>query len=417
MKVLFVLAEFNRRKWNSVSDQAWNIARRLTADKQIQCVIAAGRNAHEAALEEVCSVPIRRFSPKISWLDKLSGKAPADLLKNNAELPGLEIYLHKNNFDLVHIMCHGKLAAQAAAAARKKNVPYMQTLRSGDMECPGFFARRGSNAAESAVKYLKEHRLWLENASMIFCTDHRLRRWLAAGLGDRRLTYWQYGVGKEFFAADSKVDFRQEFQLPAATPLLLTVGEISESKNQKMLLEVANLLKVRGMNCKLVVIGWAENNKVMQDFQYAIARNKLEQSVVLIPGLPPGDERFRAAFHAASLVLLPAKYDVSASAVLEAWAAGVPVIASPAGSGGDLIVDKENGRIADPQDFRQWVKCCEELLSERQRSTNEKMRSAGRSKALELLWEKRIDELVEIYQISGILNKRGNLKTAKNYGE
>lgn len=408
MKVLFVLAEFNRRKWNSVSDQAWNLARRLTADKQIQCVIAAGRNAHEAALEEVCSVPIRRFSPRVSWLDKLSGKGGADLLNGNAELPGLEIYLHKNNFDLVHIMCRGKLADQAAAAARKKNIPYMQTLRSEDLKNTDLSARFRSKSAEFAGKYLKDYRTLLENASMIFCTDRRLYRLLSGSLDARRLKYWQCGVGREFFTANGKVDFRQEFQLPSATPLLLTVGEISESKNQKMLLEVASLLKVRGINCKLVVIGWAADNKVMLDFQQAVVRSKLEQSVVLIPGLPPGDERFRAAYHASSLVLLPAKYDVSAPAVLEAWAAGVPVIASPAGAGGDLIIDNENGRVADPQDFRQWVKCCEELLSERQRATNEKMRSAGRSKALELLWEKRIDELVEIYQISGILNKSGD---------
>ena len=130
--------------------------------------------------------------------------------------------------------------------------------------------------------------------------------------------------------------------------------------------------------------------------------------VKIIPGLPPGDERFKAAYQAASLVLLPSRYEVSATAVLEAWAAGVPVVASPAGSGGEIITDKVNGRLASARYFQDWVKCCEELLDERNRSALEKMRSAARSEARKYRWQERLKELMDIYNEVITLNKCNN---------
>ena len=398
MKILLVLADFNRKKWNSSSEQAWNIARRLTGDKHIQCVIASVRGEGEPALEEVSGVPIRRFTPAISRWSIFLGRQRQCLSSGNFQLPGLDIYLSKNAFDLVHIVGANKVAVQAASAARRKGVPYVLTLRRRDLS--------GADAAGKTVwdfeKHFKEYQDMLKNAALIFCGDRALRRALASALGDRKLVGWLNGVAREFFFTPGNVEFRQVFQLPQSMPLLLTVGEVAERRKQKMLLEVLSVLKKRKLNCILVVIGWAACDEIMDDFRKAVRRCELESSVLIIPGLPPGDERFRAAFHAASLVLLPAMDDVSSSAVLEAWAAGVPVVASPVGGGG-MIADNVNGRVAEPGKFADWVKCCEDLLSERNRSANEKIRSAGRAEAMKLVWEKRIDELVEIYRINGIL--------------
>ncbi|MBR7145414.1 MAG: hypothetical protein IKD10_10785 [Lentisphaeria bacterium] len=43
MKILLVLARFDRHKWDALTDQAWSIARLLTAAGGVQCVIAAAR--------------------------------------------------------------------------------------------------------------------------------------------------------------------------------------------------------------------------------------------------------------------------------------------------------------------------------------------------------------------------------------
>ena len=84
--------------------------------------------------------------------------------------------------------------------------------------------------------------------------------------------------------------------------------------------------------------------------------------------------------------------------MLEAWSAGVPVVASPAGSGGEIITDKVTGRLVPVRDFQEWVSCCEELLNDRNRKELEKMRSAARSEAKKYAWRERLNELLNIYK-------------------
>ncbi len=410
MKLLLVLARFDRHKWDAITDQAWNIARLLTASGQAQCVIAAVRGREEPALEVVKNVSIRRFSPRLSRWKFLRKKPAVCCSEDNADLPGLEIFLQKNHFDIIHVMTPGRICRAVAEIASRRNMPCLVTCRSNEFKPLDAFKKSGVFAELTAdfSKAINEYAPALKSVDRIFCTDHALRRALAGELGDRQLIYWQPGVDWEYFAKPSSVDFRKEYQLPANCMLLLSVGEIAAGKNQKMLLEIILLLNRRGWNCKLLVLGWTADGEYFKQFESYINEHKLSGMVKIIPGLPPGDERFKAAYQAASLVLLPSRYEVSATAVLEAWAAGVPVVASPVGSGGEIITDKVNGRLASARYFQDWVKCCEELLDERNRSALEKMRSAARSEARKYRWQERLKELMDIYNEVITLNKCNN---------
>ena len=399
MKILLVLAHFDRHKWDSLTDQAWNIARLLTASGEAQCAIAAVRAAGEPALEVVKNVTIRRFSARYSLLARLR-----DLFfrgnSGRTELPGLEIYLKKNRFDLVHVMTPDWLCAATVRMAAEQNIPCLVTCRSEEFKTFDAAVKQNRQVGDlsSFSKFFDKYASGLKRADRIFCTDKRLFSALNGKVDKEHLLSWSAGVDCEYFAKPSTVDFRKIYQLPPNSLLLLTVGHISESKNQKMLLEIVSLLKRRGWNCQLLVLGWAENEEYFKEFNNYIAEHKLNNTVKVIPGLPPGDERFRAAYQTASLVLLPARFEVSASAVLEAWSAGVPVVASPAGSGGEIITDKVTGRLVPVRDFQEWVSCCEELLNDRNRKELEKMRSAARSEAKKYAWRERLNELLNIYK-------------------
>ena len=410
MKLLLVLARFDRHKWDSITDQAWNIARLLTASGEAQCVIAAARGKDEAALEVVQDVSIRRFTPQYPRWNFLRKKPAISCSDDNANQPGLEIFLRKNRFDLIHVMTPGKLCSIVSQVARELDIPCIVTCRSEEFKTFDAAAQKAgySAATPNFSRVFNEYSAALKNVDRIFCTDHRLRRALAGELGDRQLIYWQPGVDCDYFARPSAVDFRKEYQLPADTALLMTVGQLATDKNQKMLLEIVSLLNRRGRKCKLLVLGWTAEQNYLEEFEEYVAEHKLGSVVKFIHGLPPGDERFRAAFQAASLVLLPSRYEVAASAVLEAWSAGVPVVASPAGSGGELITDGVNGRLAAVRYFQDWVKCCEEMLDERNRSVLEKMRSAARSEARKYRWQERLKELMEIYNEVITLKKCNN---------
>lgn len=396
MKILLILPRFDRKRWDSLTDQAWNIARLLTAGGKVQCSIASGRSSDEKSMEAVCNVPIYRFAPQLPRWKFLRRFHKIDPDFSNAELPGLEMFLRKKDFDLVHIMCGGHLCKRVSEILFERKIPYIVSCRSEDFKEQDAANVKFDESRGLFRKTFREYGDALHKAERVFCSDHTLRRLLAVDLGDRPLVRWLPGVALERFSRPSQVDFRQFYQIPSSRKIILSVGKICAGKNQKMLLETVAVLNNRQKNCHLVLIGWCESEAFLQEFQALIKERKLGHSVTLIPGLPPGDECFRAAFQAASLVLLPSRFEVSASAVLESWAASVPVIASPVG-GGELIEDDVNGKVAHPYDFQSFVRGCEELLNENNRSSLEKMRSNGMMQARSLRWERRLEELMMIY--------------------
>ena len=73
--------------------------------------------------------------------------------------------------------------------------------------------------------------------------------------------------------------------------------------------------------------------------------------MTVIPGLPPGDPRLKAVLHEADIFILPSVHEPFGIAVLEAMAAGIPVIASNAGGLRDLIVNERNGLLFASGDY------------------------------------------------------------------
>ncbi|MBO5721963.1 MAG: glycosyltransferase family 4 protein [Lentisphaeria bacterium] len=395
MKILMVLPRFNRRKWDFLTGQAWNLAQRMTAEGWAQAVIAAGREESEPALEVVNNVPVYRFAPAAgSWRNFFQRRS--DLDRGEADLPGLEIFLRKKEFDLVHIFAPGRLCQKVCRIAGERGIRRVIFCRSEYFRNRDEFLQRDSES--DAGNAFHSYGNALKSAERILCGDHNLRRMLAARLGDRQLVHWQAGVDGSFFSKTSAVNFRKFYQLPEKRKLILSVGTVCESKNYELLLDTALMLRQRANNFHLVIIGWTAQERYCNKLKRRIRELNLENTVTLIPGLPPGDECFRAAFRTASLVLLPSRYDVSAGAVLEAWAAGVPVIASPAGSGGELLEDNINGRVLKLSEIQQWVAACEEILNEKNRPQMEKMRIAGLEKVRSLNWTTRLEKLRTVYE-------------------
>ncbi len=414
MKTLLVLPRFNRAMWGAAENQAWNLARTLNAGGRVQCEIAATRMPDEAALEMMGDIPVHRFlcaPERWHWRRRARG---GEVSFDELESPALDIFLRKNRFDLFHSFATGALGGAVAKAAFETGTPLVVSCRSCDFRNQDVLrpAAGRSEATESGGELVGElfdeavagNARALAGAELLLCGDQRLARLLKSRLAKEHVRYFAPGVDFDYFNRPSPVDFRQFYQIPPQRPIILSVGGILQCKNQKLLLETAAILNSRGWNCQLVIVGPVLSPHYFREFEALRQERALADSVTVIPGLPPGDERFRAAYQVASLVLLPSQFDAVGSVVLEAWAAGAPVAVAPVGGGASLVEDGVNGRRAEPRHFQKWIACCEELLDERRRVEHEKMRAAGSARARELRWEARGAELAEIY-----------LETVKSY--
>lgn len=81
-----------------------------------------------------------------------------------------------------------------------------------------------------------------------------------------------------------------------------------------------------------------------------VAALGLKNRVLLTGGLPPGDPRLIGLFQEARAIVLPSVSETFGLVILEAWAAGAPVLASRTSGASALIRPGENGRLFDLND-------------------------------------------------------------------
>jgi len=152
---------------------------------------------------------------------------------------------------------------------------------------------------------------------------------------------------------------------PARNGTLLAVGRLTPKKGFDTLVAACGLLKARGREIPCRIVGDGPEHAVLAR---AIRRAGLTASLMLEPFLPPAHVPARMA--AAALLVLPSRRlrngdrDGFANVLTEAMAAGTPVVTTPAGAAGELIVDGQNGRLVPPDNPAALAAALAELLDD-----------------------------------------------------
>ena len=142
-------------------------------------------------------------------------------------------------------------------------------------------------------------------------------------------------VDAGFFEVQSAPDL-------SSPPMILCVGVVCPRKNQNDFIRALDPL-ARQKKIRLVFIGQVDNGAYGEEFRQLIqSRNWCEH----VPF--SGRDRVKEFFAKATIVALPTREDNCPMVVLEAMAAGVPVLASNIGGVPDLIRHEVNGLLCDP---------------------------------------------------------------------
>jgi glycosyltransferase involved in cell wall biosynthesis len=144
---------------------------------------------------------------------------------------------------------------------------------------------------------------------------------------------------------------------PSSEPLtVLHVGRLIPRKGVDRLLR-AMAAASSDVRLRLVIVGSGPEEAHLRDLAVAlgIAGEVEFKGFVDQPGLP-------AVYAAADIFAMPSLDDPFGIVLLEAAAAGLPLVASPfAGASLDLVEDDRSGFIADPNDISAWADALREL--------------------------------------------------------
>ncbi|MGB7748483.1 MAG: glycosyltransferase family 4 protein [Verrucomicrobiia bacterium] len=161
-------------------------------------------------------------------------------------------------------------------------------------------------------------------------------------------------------AVDASFFDVQPVPAPDAPPVILCVGAICQRKNQNAFIRALDPLAEQ-KKIKVVFLGQLDGGVYSAEFlQLVKARPWCEYAGVA------GRGRLKEFFQAATALALPTLEDNCPMVVLEAMAAGVPVLASNVGGVPDLIEPEKTGLFCDPQQPESFRAGVARLLDDRE---------------------------------------------------
>ena len=150
------------------------------------------------------------------------------------------------------------------------------------------------------------------------------------------------------------------FTFPPSTPIpiILCVANIDARKNQNVLIKALDFTAER-MPFELRLFGKCDEGEYGLEFEELIAARPWCSYGGMI-----GREELRSEFGKSSMLVLPTHEDNCPMVILEAQAAGVPVIASNVGGIPDLVEDEISGLMIDPNRAESISGAVERLLQD-----------------------------------------------------
>jgi glycosyltransferase involved in cell wall biosynthesis len=243
--------------------------------------------------------------------------------------------------DVIHTHQIGALL-YAGPAARSIHVPVVHT------EHGKHYANRLRNRLLGRLAARAARRICAVSLDVL----HELRD---CGIAPpRKLVHVPNGVDPERFTVSDDIGtLRQEFDVPARVPVIGTVGRLTGLKRQDILLR--GFTSVGHPTARLLLVGDGPARRELE----ALATSLGVIDRVRFAGYCARPERALAAL---DIFALTSDSEGMPLAILEAWAAGKPVVASGVGGVPDLIDDGRTGLLFRPRDVAALAGCLERLL-------------------------------------------------------
>lgn len=180
---------------------------------------------------------------------------------------------------------------------------------------------------------------------------------------------------------------RAELAVPADAKLVMSIGELNDNKNHKTVIEA---LAARGQtDVYYVICGEGEKREELR----ALSREKGLGERLILTGY-----RYdvKEILKAADVFAFPSFHEGLPVSVMEAMAAGLPVVCSEIRGNVDLIANGEGGFLCRPDDIAAWKTALGTLLEDAELCR--KCREDNLSRVEEFSYDRVLHETETIYR-------------------
>ncbi|MCX7718140.1 MAG: glycosyltransferase, partial [Candidatus Sumerlaeaceae bacterium] len=217
---------------------------------------------------------------------------------------------------------------------------------------------------------------------------------VAGGVPEHRISIVHSGVDPNRYAMRTTASRDEKaarwFGAGAGTYLIANVAALTDHKDQATLLRAAAMLRLRMPEFRLVIAGSGELEGPLRALQ---AQLGLESHVEFLGHLPDLAPLYRAA----DLFVMSSHLEGLCTSILDAMAAGVPVVATRAGGIPEIVRDGLNGLLVPVRDPEALAAAMETAL--RSPMLREVLSHAGRRTVEEeFSHDRMVDGTVEQYK-------------------
>lgn len=356
MKTIQVPRRFVAHEWGGTETTILHTCRALNAagnDTRIFTSLALS----EVRAETMQGVAIRRFPYTYPFFG-LSPEAIDEMDRKGGNLLSLSLLfglMREPGVELIHAHSGKRLGGIVRSAAKLKGIPYVITLHGGFFDVPKGEMAQMLKPIDQRIEWGKPFgallgsRKVMSDAAAIIAVGENEARAAREKLPDQRVEFLPNGVDSAAFAEGDGAAFRARFDIPAERRVILHTSRIDYQKNQLALAEALPAILARQPDAHLVFLGPVTIASYRDKLSALIDSLGIGNHVTLIPGLPPDDPDLKGAFHAADVFCLPSLHEPFGIVILEAWAAGLPVVAARVGGIPSFTVDGRDVLHVDPE--------------------------------------------------------------------
>ena len=280
---------------------------------------------------------------------------------------GTKEVIAKFNPDLIHVVNPAVLGLGGIYYAKKLNLPLVASYHT---HLPQYLHHYGLGAIEGVFwEFLKATH---NQAKLNLCTSTAMVNELVSH-GIERVDLWQRGVDTEMFRpslASKQMRSRLSEGNPDS-PLLLYVGRVSAEKQIDEIKPVLEAIP----EARLAIVGDGPNREALEAHFAGTNTN----FVGYLQGL-----ELASAYASADAFVFPSRTETLGLVLLEAMAAGCPVVAANSGGIPDIVTDGENGYLFEVDDPDGAITATKKLLEAK--AEREQLRANARQEAERWGW-------------------------------
>ena len=356
MKVAHLLRKYNPDEWGGTETAVMRLVEGLrghATEPVVYCPRLASATSGDPFAK--AGIPVKRFRSMLPvW--RVPEAQRHQMIAVGGNLLSFELIgqlLREKALALIHTHTLNRLGGTALTVAKMRGIPLVVTIHGGLFDLPQEVSAQLARPLAGGFEwgrlfgFLLRSKKVVEAADAVVTCNAREAELIAERHPRQRVIVQSHSINAQLYERASGAEVERHFPALTGHPFLLVLGRLDPVKNQQWLLEQAPSLLRRHPEMRFVFAGACTNEAYGETLRTTVRTLGLEDRVLLAGGLPPEDPRLIGLLQRATALVVPSQSETFGLVILEAWAAGTPVISSRTSGALGLVRDGENGWLFD----------------------------------------------------------------------